>query len=331
MENITFKLNETNIEQELNCVVCLTLPSEPLQCQGCDSIMCKECSKSLGEQNKCPLRCQNPNYGKVKPKTMMLFDHLELRCEKCLKTFKCLEFAKHKPKCGRNSSIFALSADNETNESPEQSVTKPFDHYRISNSKKKPAKVMTKKTDETDPEPLYAPLILNDNDIQINQIDQVIESENRSCDWYFLTFSTGLIAIIMIFLFGFHGINTIFIDSNLTFKWICIGNNLLENDRDLCFIAIGAIPIGIITIGLIGVGLFTFSLLGIGLLFGLGIGIGGCGLSVGMFSVSFYTYALFGMALYRMKKGVGMHFLYALLFSKDFYVDNIDCLSPNLD
>ena len=185
MENITFKLNETNIEQELSCVVCLTLPSEPLQCQRCDSIMCKECSTSMGDRRKCPLRCKKPNYGKVKPKTMLLFDNLELRCEKCLKTFKCLKFAKHEAKCGRSSSIFAPSADKESIEQP---VTKPFDHYHMSNSQKKPSKVMRKEKVETTPEPLHTPLIHDDNAIEIIQPDEVevVEKNKKSRLWYLI-------------------------------------------------------------------------------------------------------------------------------------------------
>ena len=386
MENYTFNLNEADIEQELRCVICLTLPSAPLQCQGCDSIMCKECSKSMGSPFNCPLRCKNPNYGKVKPKTMLLFDHLKLRCEKCLETFKCLEFAKHKAKCGRKSSIFASNDDNESIEestalpfhhyprsnprkkpakmmkkkfveaSPGKTGTNPFDHYQKSNSRrkpeevnrkdsaettldpdvrelldyyipdsqKKPAKMMRKKTVETTPEPLQTPLILDDDVIEIIQPDQVYEGERESleCQWSFSGLVIGLITLFMMWKIASTGIEMIFLDSNLKFKWICKGYDEVEmydGIHDLCFFSYGGLGVGIIAVGQFAVGLISFCQVGIGLLFGFGQAIGGCGVTIGQIAASFYVHAgMVGVAFYRAKYAMGVHFLYPFLFNKSY-------------
>ena len=353
MENYTFNLNEADVEQELRCVICLTLPSAPLQCQGCDSIMCKECSKSMGSPSNCPLRCKNPNYGKVKPKTMLLFDHLKLRCEKCWETFKCLEFAKHEAKCGRKSSIFASNDDNESTEPP---VTKPFDHYQKSNPRKQPAKMMRKKiaetssekpetkpfdpdqksnsqkksakmmrkkTVETTPEPLQTPLIPDDDAIEIIQPDQVYEGERKSRQWYFSGLVIGLITLFMMWKFASTGIEMILFDSNLKFKWICKGYDSMdryeESIHDLCFFSYGGMGVGIIAFGQFAVGLISFCQVGIGLLFGVGQVIGGCGVTIGQAAASFYVYAgMVGVAFYRAKYAMGVHFLYPFLFKKSY-------------
>jgi len=322
MENYTFNLNEADVEQELKCVICFNLPSEPLQCQGCDSIMCKECSKRMGSPFKCPLRCKNPNYGKVKPKTMLLFDHLTLRCEKCLKTFKYLESANHEVKCGRSSNIFASDDDNESTEQP---GTKPFDQYQMSDSQKKLAKVMRKKTVEAT-EPLQTPFISNDDIIEIFRPHQVIERRQRSRQWYFYGLIIGLVTLFMMWKFASTCIKMIFLDSNLKFKWICQGYDSMdemEDIHDLCFISYGGFAVGIIALGQTAIGLFSFCQFGIGLLFGFGQVIGGCGVAIGQLAASFYVYAaMFGVAFYRAKYTVAVNYLYALFFSKEYCVDN---------
>jgi len=350
MENYTFKLNEANIEQELRCVICLTLPSEPLQCQGCDSIMCKECSKSMGSPLICPLRCKNPNYGKVKPKTMLLFDYLEIRCEKCFQSFKCLEFAKHERRCGRSSSIYyaPMIEENEIQEQPplikdqakcerKSSIFLPFADLEVQEElrralpfnasnlpKARTPKPKMKKKLKADPMPLNIPLVDDNHAIRVNEInqmnqpDQTVQIDKRSCPWYFGVTLIGFISLAVMWTAGFFGIKWLFFDSNLTFKWICVGSNLFEDNHDLCFFAVGQFSIGIIAIGQLAVGFITIAQLGIGLLFGVGLGIFGLGVTIGFLAVSFYVYvAFFGVAFYRAKYALGgLHSFYSLKTSK---------------
>ena len=360
MENYTFELNEANIEQELRCVICLSLPSEPLQCQGCDSIMCKECSNSMGSPFICPLRCKNPNYGKVKPKTMLLFNHLEIRCEKCFENLKCLEFAKHETRCGRSSST--MIDENEEQEQPpitkdeakcerKSSISLPFADlevqelrrtlpFNVSSIPNANPKRKRKKKVKTNPTPLDTPLVDENNTPQFNQNNhinqvnqpiQVVQIEQKSCSWYFTITFLGFIIFAMMWAVSFLGIKWLVFDSNLTFKWICVGNNLFEYNRDLCFFSLGRFSIGIIAIGQLGVGLFTLAQGGIGLLIGVGQGILGFGVTIGMVTASFHVYAaMLGIAFYRAKHVLcGIHFVYSLKTSESFCVSKSSNNNPN--
>jgi len=262
---------------------------------------------------------------------MLLFDHLEIRCEKCFESFKCLEFAKHEAKCGRKSSIFAsIIAENEIQE---QSRALPF--HASSLLKARTPKPKMKKKLKADPTPLSTPLVGDNHAIQVYQDNhinqpsqavqespsQTVQIEQKSCGWYFWVTLIGFITLTIMWVVGFFGIKWIFLDSNLTFKWICIGNNLFEENQDLCFFSLGQFSIGIIAIGQLGVGVFTLAQAGIGLLFGVGQAIGGCGVTMGQLALSFYVYlAMVGAAFYRTKFALGgIHSFYSLKTSKSCF------------
>ena len=323
MDNYTFNLDQKDIEEELSCVICLSLPTEaPLQCQGCDSIMCQECFKRLNNTRACPLRCQNPNYGKVKPKTMMLFDCLQIRCEKCSESVRSLQLSKHQETCGKSSDHFSGNVNSEPS-------TAPFDDYYAptlhrESLQKSPAKPMKKKSQapviSSRPmfaaPPLFTPLLSN------NQSGEVNQRPPMPPRIHFLVTLIGILSLLVLFKVAHSGLKNIFWDNKAEFHWLCIGNYKYDGSTGVCFVALGQYSVGIIAIGQFGVGFITIAQMGIGLLFGLGQAIAGCGVTIGMITISSYVKAaMFGVGLYRVQRVLlGVHSLYSLLTREKFIV-----------
>ena len=72
-----------NVLQSLECCICIELVKEPVECQGCQSIYCKECWEQLKIAGKgCVMRCKE----KVEKANKFLFDilkRLKLKCPIC--------------------------------------------------------------------------------------------------------------------------------------------------------------------------------------------------------------------------------------------------------
>ena len=315
METYTFSLDQKDIEKELNCVICLTLPTEvPFQCQDCDSIMCKNCFDMLNNKQACPFRCKNPKYERAKPKTMMLFDCLQVRCEKCFLNVKSLEIKMHQATCGKPLD------SNKTFETTNHLI----DETNVSNSQKQPS--MTKKPGV--PELEYAPPIQNYQFIEINQRPPRIP---RSRKWFFWLSLFGLVTLVVMGVITYLGLKIIFFDTNMEFQWVCVGALLFDDKPKICFLSLGQFSVGIIAIGQICVGIFTIAQCGIGLLFGFGMAIGGCGYSIAMMTIGCYVKAaMIGIGLYKVDKAIlGVHCLYSLKTSKSCYSTVADCCRNN--
>jgi hypothetical protein len=86
------------IIKELKCIICYNLPVDPLQCQGCDTIICRSCTIKLGRY-KCPIRCTHQNINEIKPKTRLLYEGLTLKYRGCNAEIALLSFNKHLKIC----------------------------------------------------------------------------------------------------------------------------------------------------------------------------------------------------------------------------------------
>jgi len=249
-------------------------------------------------------------------KRRLYFENKVFYCTKCFEGFKYPQFVQHEAKCGKRAS---LNTPFDDMENQEEYTPKPFDEYYASKSNS-PEKSMGITKFETASKQLGTPLMDHNHATRADQPSQATENNQRDCLWYFSVSIIGFVTLTIMWVVGFLGIKWIFFDSNLTFKWICIGNNLYEENHDLCFFSLGQFSIGIIAVGQLGVGFITIAQGGISLLFGVGQGLLGCGVTIGQFTVSCYAYAaMVGVAFYRVKHVlVGLHSLYSLKTLKSF-------------
>ena len=65
------------------CPICSNILIEPVICMKCQNSYCKRCSEDWTQKNdKCPNRCENPNYQKSLDKNNIL-SKLKFKCENC--------------------------------------------------------------------------------------------------------------------------------------------------------------------------------------------------------------------------------------------------------
>ena len=71
-------------------------------CMNCLNVYCKKCIDDWSKKNnKCPNRCENPNYRKSIEKCNTL-SKLKFKCEKCGKEIKYDDVKKHADTCEVN-------------------------------------------------------------------------------------------------------------------------------------------------------------------------------------------------------------------------------------
>ena len=110
MEELHDYMNEENIikneaykslGKSIICPICIDIIIDPMKCEKCNNIFCKQCLESWSRVDKrCPNRCQNPNYKKSSEKEE-LFSQLNFKCKKCQKIIKYSEMKRHYYlKCG---------------------------------------------------------------------------------------------------------------------------------------------------------------------------------------------------------------------------------------
>ena len=65
------------------CPICLKILINPLMCMKCQKVYCKKCIEQWERRdNKCPNRCQSPNYQKSLEKNRIL-SNLKFKCINC--------------------------------------------------------------------------------------------------------------------------------------------------------------------------------------------------------------------------------------------------------
>ena len=81
------------------CPLCLDILIDPVMCMKCQNVYCKSCTNDwLKKDNKCPNRCNEPNYQQCKGK-MEILSKLKFKCKECHQIFKYNECEKHKEVC----------------------------------------------------------------------------------------------------------------------------------------------------------------------------------------------------------------------------------------
>ena len=99
--------NETIVENEIykafkdsvECPLCLNILINPHMCMKCQNVYCKKCIDDWTKKSeKCPNRCERPNYKKSLVKNEIL-SRLKFKCKKCHTTIAYDNIQKHYENC----------------------------------------------------------------------------------------------------------------------------------------------------------------------------------------------------------------------------------------
>ena len=81
------------------CPICSNILINPMMCMKCQNVYCKKCSDDWSKKNdKCPNRCDNPNYQRSLEKNNIL-SKLKFKCEKCGEQIFYENVQKHIENC----------------------------------------------------------------------------------------------------------------------------------------------------------------------------------------------------------------------------------------
>ena len=89
-------------KEEVSCTICSKIIINPVMCMNCQNVYCKKCIDEWSKKdNKCPNRCENPNYKKSIEKSNTL-SKLKFKCEKCGEEILYDNAIKHVDNCEYN-------------------------------------------------------------------------------------------------------------------------------------------------------------------------------------------------------------------------------------
>ncbi len=149
METIKDYLNEENLikdqiyenlETPVICIICLDIIIQPIMCMKCKNVYCERCINNWSKKNnKCPNRCENPNY-QICFSISKTLSKLNFNCKNCKKIINYNEMEKHfLSKC-------QLVKNSYSNDSNEKSlVERNYNFQKINNESKEPEMRLTSK------------------------------------------------------------------------------------------------------------------------------------------------------------------------------------------
>ena len=86
-------------KDDVICPICSNLIINPMMCMRCQNVYCKKCIEAWNKKdNKCPNRCENPDYHKSLEKSNTL-SKLKFKCEKCGEEILYNNVQKHMDNC----------------------------------------------------------------------------------------------------------------------------------------------------------------------------------------------------------------------------------------
>ena len=89
-------------KESVICPICTNILIEPVMCMKCQSSYCKRCSEDWSKKNdKCPNRCESPNYQRNLEKNNIL-SKLKFKCENCGEQIFYEKVEKHINECKTN-------------------------------------------------------------------------------------------------------------------------------------------------------------------------------------------------------------------------------------
>lgn len=95
IEDDYYKIFKDSVE----CPLCLGILINPVMCMNCQNVYCKKCVDSWSKKDdKCPNRCNNPNYQRSLSKNEIL-SKLKFQCNGCKKEIQYENVENHKNIC----------------------------------------------------------------------------------------------------------------------------------------------------------------------------------------------------------------------------------------
>ena len=92
-------------KDDIICPICSKILIEPQMCINCQNSYCRKCIEEWSKKsNKCPNRCDNPNYKKSLEKAKTL-SKLKFKCQKCGNQFTYDNIKKHVDECEQDKNI----------------------------------------------------------------------------------------------------------------------------------------------------------------------------------------------------------------------------------
>jgi len=293
--SIKLEFKEIDVLNELKCIICHNIPSFPLQCKGCDSIICIRCTRLMGKKYKCPIRCKDQEYIDIKPKTRLLFDTVYLPCSVCNNSVNLLELHNHNKKC-KNDSIKNNIVCQSFHLKTESDVIISIDMTNKSELIKQKKKIQT------------TPIL-------------------RDTQWFFKAWLVGIFSFLILLFTSYLAFNMIFLNNNGNIKYICVAENMysISGLDDICIFSFGFISFGVFSFGLISVGLFSCGIAVIGIFSGIGLAVVSFGI-VPYSKVAVGAYIMktqIGLALIKIEKAIcGLHCFYSLYTKEEYMIEN---------
>ena len=289
--SVKVEFKELDILNELKCIICHNIPAFPLQCKGCDSIVCVRCTTLIGKKYKCPIRCKDQEYMEIKPKTRLLFDTVSVPCTACNNSVNLLELHNHYNKCQNDITSQPIQIKTETDTIICIDMTNKS--HIIKQKKKK---------------------------IPLSPIQ-------RDGKWFFRALLIGIFSFLILLFTTYLALNMIFLSNNGNIKYICIAENLysISGIDDICIFSFGFISFGVFSFGLISVGLFSCGIAVIGIFSAIGLAVVSFGF-VPYSKVAIGAYIMntqIGLALIKIEKAIcGLHCFYSLYTKEEYMIEN---------
>ena len=130
-------------KDDINCPRCSKILIEPQMCINYQNVYCRKCIEEWSKNNnKCPNRCDNPNYKRSLEKAKTL-SKLKFKCQKCGNQFLYDEIKKHADECKQDKNIEESKGNNKKKikrlktEEIEKTGNKNIPHITCKNNKNK--------------------------------------------------------------------------------------------------------------------------------------------------------------------------------------------------
>ena len=125
-------------QESVVCPICSNILINPHMCMNCQNVYCKKCIDDWSKKdNKCPNRCENPNYKKSLEKNNIL-SKLKFECKKCKKEILYDDMKKHVDSCFPNNkeekidnNIIEEYFGDKENEKKEEKISTPDSALKI--------------------------------------------------------------------------------------------------------------------------------------------------------------------------------------------------------
>ena len=96
------------VKQMFTCKLCRQIVNNPVECSGCEVVVCKSCVILFTDDFKCPTETCQEIIDMKKPLSKVIVKlllGLELTCKECLNPFSYSHYEAHKNKCKNENKI----------------------------------------------------------------------------------------------------------------------------------------------------------------------------------------------------------------------------------